>query len=99
MKNSRSSHTKGRSVLPTTKVVAYQQPIYIPLFFADSNPKRQILWQLELDNGIRDSGKVKRNAINLAGNLPIGTHLLNVIVGKDVLCENHSIYQCQLIVE
>ncbi|MGX2950871.1 hypothetical protein ACWIW6_03860 [Ursidibacter sp. B-7004-1] len=87
----------GRPVVPPSKEFKQNSPIYIPLFFADPTQKRQIVWELQLENGQRDSGRTSRNAINLPG-LPAGAHYLTVIVGQNILSKEYKSYQCELII-
>ncbi|KAE9541424.1 hypothetical protein HT665_03775 [Ursidibacter maritimus] len=85
----------GRLAVPVSKEFKQNSPIFIPLFFADPTQKRQIVWELQLENGQCDSGRVSRNAINLPS-LPIGIHHLTVIVGQNLLSKGHKIYECSL---
>ncbi|MGX2957019.1 hypothetical protein ACWIYZ_07990 [Ursidibacter arcticus] len=87
----------GRPAVPPSKEFRQNSPIYVPLFFADPTQKRQIVWELQLENGQQDSGRTSRNAINLPS-LPAGTHHLTVIVGQNILTKEYKIYQCELII-
>ena len=87
----------GRQVLPEQKKVPQNTPIFIPLFFADPTQKRQIVWEIELCDGQRLSGKASRNRINLPY-LPNGSHNLTVIVGQNLLSKSYKIYKCELVV-
>lgn len=91
--------TLGRPVLPAENNFHQSQPVYISLFFADPQPKRQIVWEIEFENGERDTGKAKHNAINLPKGLPLGTHQLTVIIGNPILEKNHRIYRTQLTIQ
>ncbi|MDH2997353.1 hypothetical protein A1D22_00010 [Pasteurellaceae bacterium LFhippo2] len=91
--------TKGKKLLPSSITYQAHRPIFIPLFFSDPTKKRQILWQLQLDNGLKDSGKAKRNAINLSSAIPAGTHLLTIIVGDPIISKKQNVYNCNLIIQ
>ncbi|WP_025247882.1 hypothetical protein [Mannheimia varigena] len=90
-----SQPKNSRKIIPEQIHFSLNSPVYIPLFLADRTLKIQAVWQLELENGKRDSGKVKRNRIQLS-NLPKGIHKLILIVGKPLLLKSASIYQCQI---
>lgn len=90
-----SNHIQGRQLLPVNVTFTADQPIFIPLFFADPTKKRQIVWELTLQNGEKLWGKAKRNAISIQ-RLPEGIHQLTVIVGMPLLSLNHKIYQCNI---
>ncbi|KAE9537048.1 hypothetical protein A1D25_02980 [Ursidibacter arcticus] len=87
----------GRPVIPSSKEFKQNSPIYIPLFFADPTKKRQIVWELQLEDGLRDTGNVQRNRVNLPS-LPVGKHQLTLIVGQPMLVIGHNIYQCELTI-
>ncbi|VTU06753.1 4-alpha-glucanotransferase [Actinobacillus indolicus] len=91
----RSNHIQGRQLLPVDIAFTTEQSIFIPLFFADPTKKRQIVWELTLQNGEKLWGKAKRNAISIQ-RLPEGIHQLTVIVGMPLLSLNHKIYQCNI---
>ena len=82
---------KSRQILPLVKVVKAGQAVYIPLHIANSNQDLQAHWQLTLENGEVLAGKVKRNAINLPNNLPLGYHELSLHTAK-------AAYYCRVIV-
>ncbi len=91
----RSNHIQGRQLLPENVVYTADQPIFIPLFFADPTKKRQIVWEITLQNGNKIWGKAKRNAISIQ-KLPEGIHQLTVIVGRPLLSLKYKIYQCNI---
>lgn len=82
---------KSRQILPLVKVVKAGQAVYIPLHIANSNQDLQAHWQLTLENNEMLTGKVKRNAINLPSNLPLGYHELSLHTAK-------AAYHCRVIV-
>lgn len=82
---------KSRPILPPVKVITEGQAVYIRLNIANSNKPLQAHWQLHLENGEKLCGKVKRNAINLPKNLPLGYHQLQLESKK------HSL-SCRLII-
>ncbi|WP_373820019.1 hypothetical protein [Glaesserella sp.] len=90
---------KGRQLIPATKSFTQNSPIFIPLFLADPTQKRQIVWELLLESGEREAGKVKRNAISLPRDLPVGHHQLTVIIGKNTLSNGYEIFHCQLHIQ
>lgn len=92
------NQTLGRQLVPAQKTVSHNQPLYLPLFLADPTQKRQIVWELAFENGERDTGKAKRNAINLPKGLPVGHHRLKVIAGQPLLDKGYKMYYCDLIV-
>ena len=82
---------KSRRILPLVKVVAQGEPIFIPLHTPDRTKNFHARWQLRLEDGELIDGKVKRNAINLARDLPLGYH--------DLLVENKQYaLTCRLII-
>lgn len=82
-------------LIPEQMTFVQNMPVYIPLFLADKNAKVQAVWELELENGNRDAGPVKRNRIQFCG-LPVGKHKLTVISGKPLLNQGTHIFQCLL---
>lgn len=93
----KKKQTSGRPVLPAENTFEQSRPVYISLFFADPHQKRQIVWELELEDGFRDAGKAKNNAINLP-RLPLGKHKLTVIVGNPILEQRHRIYSSYITI-
>lgn len=73
---------KSRQLLPLVKVAQQGQAVYIPLQIANSNRNVQAHWQLQLETGETLTGKVKRNAINLPKDLPLGYHQLSLKTAK-----------------
>lgn len=84
-----------RKRLPEKATFSENSPVYIPLFFADKTAKVQSVWELELENGERNSGKVKRNRIQF-NRLPVGCHKLTVITGTPLLGNGTMIFECLL---
>ncbi len=82
---------QSTKLLPPVKVVTEGQAVYIRLNLANRSQYLQAHWQLQLENGEILSGKVKRNAINLPCDLPLGYHQLQ-LEG-----ERHSV-GCRLII-
>lgn len=95
MKNVIKTH---KSLIPTNKAFSKLQPIYIPVFLSDKTEKKQMLWELEFENGERLSGKVKRNAINLPAGFPTGNHKLTLVVGQNLLIQGYKLYHCDLTI-
>lgn len=93
-----ANHIQGRQLLPVNVRFTPEQPIFLPLFFADPTKKRQIVWELILQNGERMWGRAKRNAVSMQ-RLPKGIHQLTVIVGMPFLSLKHKIYQCNIEVQ
>lgn len=89
------SKSTSRKIIPQQLFFSQHSPIYIPLFSADRTKKIHAVWELQLENGERNSGNVKRNAIQLR-NLPTGSHLLTLITGKPILGKGSNIYQCTI---
>ncbi|EXI63081.1 hypothetical protein MHD_02790 [Mannheimia granulomatis] len=89
------SHKLSRRVIPEQLYFCQSSPVYIPLFFADKTQKVQAVWELETENGERNSGTVKRNRIQFT-NLPMGQHKLTLIVGKPLLGKGVNIYHSVL---
>ncbi|AUI65444.1 MULTISPECIES: hypothetical protein [Glaesserella] len=87
--------TTGRKLIPESLTFTQSQSIFIPLFFADPTIKRQIVWELKLENGQQDYGKIKRNALHFK-QLPNGKHRLIIIVGDPILSKRHKIHYCQI---
>lgn len=85
----------SRRIIPDNVFFSHNIPVYIPLFFSDKKKKVQAVWELELSNGERDSGVVKRNRIQLF-NLPIGKHKLILIVGQPILSKGTKVYQSSI---
>ncbi|MDD0824851.1 hypothetical protein PTQ27_10315 [Mannheimia sp. AT1] len=98
MTNQLSSKKASCKVIPEQISFSSSLPVYIPLFFADKTKKIQSVWELELENGERDAGPVKRNRIQFS-RLPVGSHKLTVIIGKPLLGNGTKIYQCLLNIE
>lgn len=90
-------HAQSRKILPESITLNTWSPIFIPLFFADPKQKRQIVWELHLENGDKIWGKVKKNALSLS-KLPIGKHELFVTVGMPILSKKYRTYNCHIIV-
>ncbi|MGX2948976.1 hypothetical protein [Frederiksenia canicola] len=90
--------TQGRSLVPAQKTITHNQPLYIPLFLADPTQKKQVVWELAFEDGSRDSGKAKRNAINIPKGLPVGKHKFTIIAGEPLLSKGHKLYYCDLTV-
>lgn len=90
-----ANHIQGRQLLPVSVSFTAEQSIFIPLFFADPTRKRQIVWEVTLQNGEKLWGKAKRNAISIQ-KLPEGIHLLTVIAGMPLLSLKHKIYHCNI---
>ncbi|MEG9499213.1 hypothetical protein [Mannheimia indoligenes] len=84
-----------RKILPEQVAFSKNSPVYIPLFLADKTARVQAVWELELENGKRDSGKVKRNRIQFH-RLPLGYHKLTVICGTPLLGQGTKIFDCSL---
>ncbi|MFA9487796.1 MULTISPECIES: hypothetical protein [unclassified Mannheimia] len=82
-------------ILPEQATFSKSSPVYIPLFFANKKARVQTVWELELENGERDSGKVKRNRIQF-NRLPVGCHKLTVIAGTPLLGQGTKIFECSL---
>lgn len=83
------------SMIPEQATFSKDLPVYIPLFLADKTTRVQVVWELELENGERDSGKVKRNRIQFK-RLPVGCHKLTVISGTPFLGQGTKIVECSL---
>ncbi|MEG9488266.1 hypothetical protein [Mannheimia indoligenes] len=83
------------SVLPEQVIFSKNSPVYIRLFWADKKAKIQSVWELEFENGDRDSGRVKRNRIQFH-RLPLGCHKLTVICGTPLLGQGTKIVDCSL---
>lgn len=92
MKTKSLHKNTSRKIIPEQVTFSHNSPIYIPLFLADKTAKVQSVWELELENGERDSGKVKRNCVQLA-RLPLGRHTLTLIVGQPILVKGTKVYQ------
>ncbi|WP_423841556.1 4-alpha-glucanotransferase [Actinobacillus equuli] len=82
---------KSKPIIPPVKVTTEGQAVYIRLNLANSNKALQARWQLHLENGETRCGKVKRNAINLPKDLPLGYHELQ-------LESEHYSLNCRLII-
>ncbi|WGE33195.1 4-alpha-glucanotransferase [Actinobacillus genomosp. 1] len=82
---------KSKPIIPPVKVATEGQAVYIRLNLANSNKALQARWQLHLETGETRCGKVKRNAINLPKDLPMGYHQLQLE------SEHHSL-SCRLII-
>lgn len=90
------SNKTSRKVIPEQVSFVKGVPVYIPLFFAEKTKKVQAVWELELENGERDSGIVKRKRIQFKS-LPVGSHILTLILGQPFLgSKDTKIYQCNL---
>lgn len=94
----KSSTKSSRKIIPTQVNFMLGNPIYIPLFSADKTAKIRAVWELELENGERDSGTVKRNRIAFR-ELPEGNHTLTLIVGKPLLSQGTTIYKCTISIK
>lgn len=81
----------SRKVIPEQLNFAEGISVYIPLFFSEKNKKVQAVWELQLENGERYSGIVKRNRIQLPI-LPIGSHQLTLIIGQPILIKGTKLY-------
>ncbi|QLB40318.1 hypothetical protein [Mannheimia pernigra] len=86
-----------RKIVPEQVTFSKNSPVYIPLFFSDKTIKVQSVWELELENGERDAGKVKRNRIQF-NCLPVGCHKLTVISGIPLLGQGTKICECLLYI-
>ncbi len=95
MTNHSSSKKESRKAVPEQVDFKYNSPVYIPIFLANKTAKVQAVWELELENGERDAGPVKRNRIQFT-RLPVGCHKLTVIIGKPILGKGTDIYKCVL---
>lgn len=82
---------KSKPIIPPVKVMTEGQAVYIRLNITNSNKALQARWQLHLESGEILSGKVKRNAINLPKDLPLGYHQLQ-------LKSKHYSRSCRLII-
>lgn len=88
-------YKSSRKVIPEQLFFPVNAHIYIPLFLADTTIKIQAVWELELENGARDAGQVKRNRIQF-NRLPIGCHKLTLILGQPLLGKGTEVYQSTL---
>ncbi|QGM80908.1 hypothetical protein [Otariodibacter oris] len=88
----------GRQLLSENLEFNQISPPFIPLFFPDPVKKRQIVWEFEQEDGIRYTGKAKRNSITLPTGLPLGKHMLTVIVGQPLLQKGYKIYKCNITI-
>jgi len=80
------------SLLPTVKIFRQKTPHFFPLNTPNQREHIQGKWQLWLENQTEPlQGKIKRNAIPLPQNLPLGYHQLQLTVGKQQ-------WQCVLII-
>ncbi len=80
------------SLLPTVKIFRQKTPHFFPLNTTNQREHIQGKWQLWLENQTEPlQGKIKRNAIPLPQNLPLGYHQLQLTVGKQQ-------WQCVLII-
>ncbi|PJG82032.1 4-alpha-glucanotransferase [Caviibacterium pharyngocola] len=68
-------------LLPPVKIFYQNQPHFFPLITADKKHAIQGVWQLRLENDENLlEGKIKRNAIELPRDLPLGYHQLTLTV-------------------
>ncbi|MDG6895130.1 4-alpha-glucanotransferase [Volucribacter amazonae] len=100
--NALNGKHKTQSIpLPNVKVFSqHKQPYFVKL--TGLNKHYQAKWQLVLENGKQITGKVKRNAIQLPNDLPLGYHQLTLNGQKKqytcrIIISPHQCYQPQVI--
>ncbi|MGV6988134.1 4-alpha-glucanotransferase [Testudinibacter sp. P80/BLE/0925] len=70
-----------KNLLPPVKVFYHNSPAYLRLN-VHNGQRYHGEWQLQLENGECVQGKIKRNALNLPRDLPLGYHRLSLKCGR-----------------